>query len=58
LNFSNAMQMTLGTNVQAGSSGAAATSTGTVPTLSAAGAGRQLKTCSTPGLLWPPQFTQ
>lgn len=40
LNFSNAMQMTLATNVQAGSVAAATTSTGTVPTLSAAGAGQ------------------
>jgi hypothetical protein len=38
LNFSNAMQLTLGTNVQAGSVGAPTTSTGTVPTLSQAGA--------------------
>jgi hypothetical protein len=38
LNFSNAMQLTAGTNVQAGPTAAATTSTGTVPTLSAAGA--------------------
>jgi hypothetical protein len=40
LNFPNAMQVTLGSNVQAGSVAAATTSTGTVPTLSAAGAGQ------------------
>jgi hypothetical protein len=38
LNFSNAMQLTAGANVQAGPTSATATSTGTVPTLSAAGA--------------------
>jgi hypothetical protein len=38
LNFSNGMQFTAGTNVQAGPTAAATTSTGTEPTLSAAGA--------------------
>jgi hypothetical protein len=40
LNFPNAIQLTVGTNVQAGTTGVATTSTGTVPTLSAAGAGQ------------------
>ena len=38
LNFSNAMQLTAVTNVQAGPTAATAMSTGTMPTLSAAGA--------------------
>jgi hypothetical protein len=40
LNFSNGMQMTAGTNVQAGSSSAAAVSAGKVPTLSGPSAGQ------------------
>jgi len=40
LNFSNGWQVTAGTNIQAGSSSAAAVSTGTVPTLSATSAGQ------------------
>ena len=38
LNFSDGMQVTAGTNVQAGSSGATTASSGTLPTLSANGA--------------------
>jgi hypothetical protein len=38
LNFYNGMQLTIGTNVQAGSIGASSATTGTVPTLSQAGA--------------------
>lgn len=40
LNFANGMQVTVATNVQAGSSGTATVSSGTVPTLSANGAGQ------------------
>jgi hypothetical protein len=40
LNFTNGMQVTVGTNIQAGSSNAATVSTGTVPTLSATSAGQ------------------
>jgi hypothetical protein len=38
LNFSNGMQMTAGTNIQAGASNATTVSSGAVPTLSASGA--------------------
>jgi len=40
LNFSNAMQVTVGTNVQAGSTGTTNVSSGTVPTLTSNGAGQ------------------
>lgn len=40
LNFPNGMQVTVTTNVQAGSSGTTTTNAGTVPTLSASGAGQ------------------
>jgi len=40
LNFRTGMQVTVGTNVQAGSSGTTTVSSGTVPTLSANGAGQ------------------
>jgi hypothetical protein len=40
LNFGNGMQLTVSTNVQAGSSGAAPISSGTLPTLSSNGAGQ------------------
>jgi IPT/TIG domain len=41
LNFSNGMQMTVGTNIQAGSSGTTTdVALGTIPTLSASGAGQ------------------
>jgi hypothetical protein len=40
LNFSNGMQVTAGTNVQAGSSSAPTVSTGTIPTLSSTDAGQ------------------
>ena len=40
LNFPNAMQVTVATNVQAGSSGTTTASTGIVPTLSPSGAGQ------------------
>lgn len=40
MNFSDGTQITVGTNVQAGSSGATTVSSGTVPTLSANGAGQ------------------
>ena len=40
LNFSNGMQLTVSTNVQAGSSGTAPVSSGTLPTLSSNGAGQ------------------
>jgi len=40
LNFSNGTQLTVGTNIQAGSSGVANVGSGTTPTLSAASAGQ------------------
>jgi hypothetical protein len=43
LNFLNGMQVTVGTNVQAGSSGTVAVSSGAVPTLSANGAGQAVQ---------------
>jgi len=40
LNFANGIQVTVGTNVQAGSSGATVAGSGSVPTLAASGAGQ------------------
>jgi hypothetical protein len=40
LNFSKGVQVTVGTNIQAGSSGTTTVSSGTIPTLSANGAGQ------------------
>src|SRR5260370_32029593 len=40
LNFTNGMQVNVGTNIQAGSTGVTAVSSGTIPTLSATSAGQ------------------